>query len=95
MHSAEQFIAQTGGFFNHYALAVCATGLNFLTLGLLYVCLAISNLMGIHSPINFNKPTFVRDLKKSFWNRWHMSLSFWFRLCLYADGHGVDQKEGL
>ena len=40
--------------------------------------LAISNLMGIKSPINFNKPFVSRDLKE-FWNRWHMSLSFWFR----------------
>lgn len=40
--------------------------------------LAISNLMGIRSPINFNKPFLSRDLKE-FWNRWHMSLSFWFR----------------
>ncbi|HHA7632870.1 TPA: D-alanine--poly(phosphoribitol) ligase subunit DltA [Streptococcus pneumoniae] len=30
------------------------------------------------SPINFNKPFLSRDLKE-FWNRWHMSLSFWFR----------------
>ena len=34
--------------------------------------------MGIRSPINFNKPFLSRDLKE-FWNRWHMSLSFWFR----------------
>ncbi len=40
--------------------------------------LAVSNLMGIKSPINFNKPFVSRDLKE-FWNRWHMSLSFWFR----------------
>ena len=40
--------------------------------------IAISNLMGIRSPINFNKPFLSRDLKE-FWNRWHMSLSFWFR----------------
>ena len=40
--------------------------------------LAASNLMGIKSPINFDKPFISRDLKE-FWNRWHMSLSFWFR----------------
>ena len=40
--------------------------------------LAVSNLMGIKSPINFNKPFISHDLKE-FWNRWHMSLSFWFR----------------
>ena len=40
--------------------------------------LAISNLMGIRSPINFNKFCLSRALKE-FWNRWHISLSFWFR----------------
>ena len=72
---------QTGGFFNHYALAVMYTfGLElfFDFAGYSMFALAISNLMGIHSPINFNKPFLSRDLKE-FWNRWHMSLSFWFR----------------
>ena len=72
---------QTGGFFNHYALAVMYTfGLElfFDFAGYSMFALAISNLMGIRSPINFNKPFLSRDLKE-FWNRWHMSLSFWFR----------------
>ena len=72
---------QTGGFFNLYALAVMYTfGLElfFDFAGYSMFALAISNLMGIHSPINFNKPFLSRDLKE-FWNRWHMSLSFWFR----------------
>ena len=66
---------------------------NLPTLGVMYVfgfdlffdfagysmfALAASNLMGIKSPINFDKPFISRDLKE-FWNRWHMSLSFWFR----------------
>ncbi|MDG3131934.1 D-alanyl-lipoteichoic acid biosynthesis protein DltB [Streptococcus suis] len=38
----------------------------------------ISQLMGIHCPTNFDKPFWSRDLKE-FWNRWHISLSFWFR----------------
>ena len=72
---------QTGGFFNLYALAVMYTfGLElfFDFAGYSMFALAISNLMGIRSPINFNKPFLSRDLKE-FWNRWHMSLSFWFR----------------
>ena len=40
--------------------------------------LAISYVMGIESPINFNKPYGAKNIKE-FWNRWHMSLSFWFR----------------
>lgn len=39
---------------------------------------AISYLMGIETPVNFNKPFLSPNLKE-FWNRWHMSLSFWFR----------------
>ncbi|MDU7016425.1 MAG: D-alanyl-lipoteichoic acid biosynthesis protein DltB, partial [Streptococcus mitis] len=72
---------QSGGFFNLYALAVMYTfGLElfFDFAGYSMFALAISNLMGIRSPINFNKPFLSRDLKE-FWNRWHMSLSFWFR----------------
>lgn len=37
-----------------------------------------SYLMGIQTPVNFNKPFSSPNLKE-FWNRWHMSLSFWFR----------------
>lgn len=37
-----------------------------------------SYLMGIRTPMNFNKP-FASPNIKEFWNRWHMSLSFWFR----------------
>ena len=72
---------QTGGFFNYYVVAVMYTfGLElfFDFAGYSMFALAISNLMGIRSPINFNNPFLSRDLKE-FWNRWHMSLSFWFR----------------
>lgn len=39
---------------------------------------AISYFMGIETPMNFNQPFRSVNLK-DFWNRWHMSLSFWFR----------------
>lgn len=39
---------------------------------------AISYLMGIETPMNFNRPWQSKNLKE-FWNRWHMTLSFWFR----------------
>ena len=39
---------------------------------------AISYLMGVETPINFNKPFLSKNIKE-FWNRWHMTLSFWFR----------------
>ncbi|AUJ32606.1 MAG: D-alanyl-lipoteichoic acid biosynthesis protein DltB [Liquorilactobacillus nagelii] len=39
---------------------------------------AISYLMGVKTPMNFNKPFLSKNIKE-FWNRWHMTLSFWFR----------------
>lgn len=42
----------------------------------------ISYLMGIETPINFNKPFIAKNIK-DFWNRWHMTLSFWFRDYIY------------
>ncbi len=44
--------------------------------------IGVSYLMGIKSPENFNKPFISRNIK-DFWNRWHMSLSFWFRDYVY------------
>lgn len=41
-----------------------------------------SNIMGYETPINFNKPFLSHNIKE-FWNRWHMSLSFWFRDYVY------------
>lgn len=44
--------------------------------------IGVSYIMGIKSPENFNKPFISRNIK-DFWNRWHMSLSFWFRDYVY------------
>ena len=44
--------------------------------------IGISYLMGYEVPINFNKPFLSWNIKE-FWNRWHMSLSFWFRDFVY------------
>jgi membrane protein involved in D-alanine export len=41
-----------------------------------------SHLLGIHTPENFDRPFQSRDIR-DFWNRWHMSLSFWFRDHIY------------
>ncbi len=40
--------------------------------------IGISYLMGIKTPPNFNQPFRSKNIK-DFWNRWHMTLSFWFR----------------
>lgn len=43
---------------------------------------SISYFMGIHTPMNFNMPFISKNIK-DFWNRWHMTLSFWFRDYIY------------
>ena len=40
--------------------------------------ISISYFMGVETPVNFNAPFKAHNIK-DFWNRWHMSLSFWFR----------------
>lgn len=42
------------------------------------IAVGVSYIFSIKTPDNFNRPFFSRDIK-DFWNRWHMSLSFWFR----------------
>lgn len=42
----------------------------------------VSYILGIRTPENFNKPFISKNIK-DFWNRWHMSLSFWFRDYIY------------
>lgn len=44
--------------------------------------IGVSHLFGIHPPENFNYPFLARDIR-DFWNRWHMSLSYWFRDHVY------------
>jgi membrane protein involved in D-alanine export len=44
--------------------------------------IGFSYLMAVKTPENFNKPFLSHNIK-DFWNRWHMSLSFWFRDFVY------------
>ena len=37
-----------------------------------------SNILGIQTPVNFNKPFLSVDIK-DFWTRWHITLSIWLR----------------
>lgn len=50
--------------------------------GYSYFAIGTSRLMGYDTPINFNKPFLAWNIKE-FWNRWHMTLSFWFRDYIY------------
>ncbi len=42
-----------------------------------------SHFFGIHTPENFNRPFLSRNMR-DFWNRWHISLSWWFRDHIYS-----------
>ncbi|MGC4377410.1 D-alanyl-lipoteichoic acid biosynthesis protein DltB [Fictibacillus sp. Mic-4] len=44
--------------------------------------IGVSYMLGIKTPENFNKPFISRNIKE-FWDRWHMTLSFWFRDYVY------------
>jgi membrane protein involved in D-alanine export len=50
--------------------------------GYTHFAIAFSRLFGIRSPENFDKPFLSRNIR-DFWNRWHISLSFWFRDHIY------------
>ncbi len=43
----------------------------------------LSYLFGIHTPENFHHPFLAPNIRE-FWNRWHISLSWWFRDHVYA-----------
>ncbi|HEV7867391.1 MAG TPA: D-alanyl-lipoteichoic acid biosynthesis protein DltB [Chthoniobacteraceae bacterium] len=40
--------------------------------------IGLSYLLGVRTPENFNLPFLSRNIR-DFWQRWHISLSFWFR----------------
>lgn len=42
----------------------------------------VSYLLGIRTPENFNRPFLAKNIK-DFWNRWHITLSAWFRDYIY------------
>lgn len=42
------------------------------------MAIGTGHVLGISMPDNFNKPFISRDIKE-FWDRWHISLSHWFR----------------
>lgn len=42
-----------------------------------------SYIFGVRTPDNFNKPFLATDMK-DFWDRWHMTLSYWFRDYLFS-----------
>ena len=44
--------------------------------------IGVGRFLGIHLPENFDRPFLAKNIR-DFWNRWHISLSFWFRDHVY------------
>jgi membrane protein involved in D-alanine export len=44
--------------------------------------IAVGRFMGVQLPENFDRPFLSKNIR-DFWNRWHISLSFWFRDHIY------------
>src|SRR5439155_15705196 len=44
--------------------------------------IGFSYLFGIHTPENFNRPFLATNIR-DFWNRWHITLSWWLRDHVY------------
>lgn len=47
------------------------------------MAVGVSYLLGVRTPDNFDKPFVSHDMKE-FWNRWHITLSQWFRDYLFS-----------
>ena len=47
------------------------------------MAIGTSYFLGIKTPENFNKPFISRDMKE-FWDRWHITLSHWFRDFIFS-----------
>jgi len=77
-----RFIAQSHFEHHLYYMYAYSLYLFFDFAGYSAFAIGVSYIMGIKSPENFNKPFLSRNIK-DFWNRWHMSLSFWFRDYVY------------
>lgn len=45
--------------------------------------IGFSYLFGVHTPENFDRPFLARNIR-DFWNRWHVTLSGWFRDHVYT-----------
>jgi alginate O-acetyltransferase complex protein AlgI len=65
-----------------YSVIMFALGLYFDFSGYTDIVLGIGQLFGISLPSNFNSP-YLSTNPSNFWQRWHISLSSWFRVYLF------------
>lgn len=66
-----------------YLVIAYAVQLYFDFSGYTDLMLGVSQLLGVRLPQNFNNP-YLANNPAEFWERWHMSLSSWFRIYLFA-----------
>ena len=66
-----------------YIVIAYAVQLYFDFSGYTDIALGISALFGVKLPPNFNSP-YLATNPAEFWERWHMSLSNWFRVYLFS-----------
>lgn len=72
-----------GGFFNAWLLVIgTAMQIYFDFSGYTDIVIGIAGLFGIKLPPNFNNPFLAKDIQ-DFWNRWHISVSKWFRVYVF------------
>ena len=57
------------------------------------MAIGLGRMMGFHFPENFNYPLISRSIRE-FWQRWHISLSTWFRDYLYFPLGGNRGSQG-
>ncbi len=75
--------AMTGAFGTICQAYVYSAHLFFDFAGYSSFAVGVSRWFGISTPANFNFPWAAQNIR-DFWNRWHMSLSFWFRDHVYS-----------
>lgn len=80
-------VNQVGGFTGiipaWYMVIAYAAQLYFDFSGYTDIVLGVSGLFGLRLPQNFNNP-YLASNPGEFWERWHMSLSMWFRTYLFS-----------
>ncbi|HEY6547471.1 MAG TPA: MBOAT family O-acyltransferase, partial [Vicinamibacteria bacterium] len=64
------------------SLVVFGLQLYFDFAGYTDIALGIAQLFGVPLPANFDRP-YLATNPRQFWDRWHMSLSLWFRVYLF------------
>lgn len=80
-------VNQVGGFSGlipaWYLVIAYAVQLYFDFSGYTDMTLGISSLFGVRLPENFNNP-YLATNPMEFWQRWHISLSAWFRIYIFS-----------